>query len=347
MAVVTFSQPFDMSAVPGGWTPPAPAQNVAQLVFTSGNLRIELDSKGAMPISLLSYQDGQFTGAIGELHLSNDAGEILRVATGSGIPTDVLHGALSGTLQQWLALTGMFDDRDLFIGSAGNDVLLAGGGNDVVQPGTGNNRVDAGTGDDTVYEDTGNDTVDGGSGFDTVVWKGALDEYQVTRNGSTYTVIHLADGSVDRVTNVERLSFDDKLVASDVTPDSLGGEVFRLYRATFDRAPDVHGLRYWTAAMGQGAGLDTLADDFVESSEFQARYGTGLSNHDLVAKFYENVLHRAADQAGLDFWTGALDSHAATSAQVLAAISESRENIDGTAALIGNGLVFDQPFVTL
>ena len=66
----------------------------------------------------------------------------------------------------------------------------------------------------------------------------------------------------------------------------------------------------------------------------------------LRVQYYENVLHRSTDQAGLDFWTGALDSHAATSAQVLAAISESRENIDGTAALIGNGLVLDQPLMT-
>ena len=347
MAIVTFSQPFDMSVVPGNWTPPASAQNVTQLVFTSGNLSLELDSRGAMPISLLSYQDGQFTGGIGELHLSNGAGEILQVTTGSGDPFDVSRAPLGGTLNQWLALTGMFDGRDTFIGSAGNDVLLAYGGNDVIRPGGGNDRVDAGAGDDTIYEDTGNDTIDGGSGFDKAVWKGVLADYQVTRSGTTYTVTHLTDGSVDTVTNVERLDFDDKLIAADVTPDSPGGQIFRLYRAAFDRVPDASGLLYWTYEIGHNVKLDAMADAFIKSSEFQAHYGTGLSNHDLVAKFYENVLHRAADQAGLDFWTGALDSHAATSAQVLAAISESRENIDGTAALIGNGLVFDQPFVTI
>lgn len=328
MAIVTFSQAFDMSAVPGDWTPPAPAQNVAQLVFTSGNLKLELDSKGAMPISLLSYQDGQLTGSIGELHLSNDAGEILRVATGSGDPYDASHAPLGGTLKQWLALTGMFDGRDTFVGSAGHDVILAGGGDDVIRP------------------SGGNDTIDGGSGFDTAIWSGALADYTVTRTGDTYTVTSLKDGSVDTVTNVERLSFDNKLVAADVTPTSLGGEVFRLYRAAFDRAPDAPGLQFWTHALGQGANLDTLADDFVKSGEYQARYGTGLSNHDLVQEFYENVLHRAPDAGGLDYWTGVLDNHAATGAQVLAAISESRENIDGTAALIGNGLVLDQPIIT-
>lgn len=340
MAIVTFSQSFDLSVVPGNWTPPAPAQNVTQLVFTSGNLRLELDSKGAMPISLLSYQDGQFTGLIGELHLSNDAGEILQVTTGSGDPFDVSHAPLGGTLTQWLALTGMFDGRDTFTGSAGNDVLLAYGGNDVIHPGGGNDRVDAGAGDDTINEDAGNDTIDGGSGFDTVVWKGALADYQVTRNGATYTVIHLTDGSVDTVTNVERLSFDDKLVAADVTPDSPGGEIFRLYRAAFDRAPDVHGLRYWTAAMEQGTTLDALADDFVKSSEFQSRYGTGLSNHDLVAKFYENVLHRAADQAGAAYWTDALDRHDIGMADVLVQFSESKENQDALVGVMKNGIAY-------
>lgn len=346
MAIVTFFQPFDMSVVPNDWTSPAPAQNVEQLVFTSGNLRLELDSKGASPISLLSYQNGQLTGGVGEIHLSNDAGEILRVATGSGDPMDVSHAPLSGTLQQWLALTGMFDGRDLFTGSAGNDVLVAYGGNDTIRSGAGNDRVDAGAGDDTVYDAAGNDTIDGGSGFDKVIWTGALSDYKVARSGDVYTVTNLKDGSVDTVTNVERLDFDDKLLATDVTPDSPGGQIFRLYRAAFDRLPDAVGLLYWTYQIGHDVKLDAMADAFIKSAEFQAHYGTGLSDHDLVAKFYENVLHRSADQAGLDFWTGALDSHAATSAQVLAAISESRENIDGTAALIGNGLVLDQPLMT-
>jgi Ca2+-binding RTX toxin-like protein len=347
MAIVTLFQPYDMSVASNDWTPPAPAENVTQLVFTNGNLRLELDSKGASPISLLSYQNGQLTGSIGEIHLSNDAGEILQINSGSGVPGEASPGPLSGTLKEWLALTGMFDDRDFFTGSAGNDVLLAYGGNDIIRSGAGNDRIDAGAGDDTIYDGAGNDTIDGGSGFDKVVWTGALADYKVARSGDVYTVTNLKDGSVDSVTNVERLDFDDKLIAADVTPDSPGGQIFRLYRAAFDRAPDASGLLYWTYEIGHDVKLDAMADAFIKSSEFQAHYGTGLSNHDLVAKFYENVLHRSADQAGLDFWAGALDSHAATSAQVLAAISESRENIDGTAALIGNGLVLDQPLVTI
>jgi hypothetical protein len=66
-----------------------------------------------------------------------------------------------------------------------------------------------------------------------------------------------------------------------------------------------------------------------------------------VGKYYEHILHRAAEQAGLDFWTGVLDSKAATNAEVLAAISESKENVDLSVQLIGSGLVFDTPIMTV
>ena len=93
--------------------------------------------------------------------------------------------------------------------------------------------------------------------------------------------------------------------------------------------------------------LATIADAFIKSTEYQQQYGTGLSNRDLVGKYYDHILHRAPDQAGLDFWTGVLDNKAATQAEVLAAISESGENVELSVQLIGNGLVFDAPVVII
>lgn len=347
MAILTLSQPYDLSNVAVNWTPPADVQNTDSLTFTSGSLQLVLDSKGARPVSLLSYQNGQLTGSVGEIHLSNGAGEILSIVSGSPDPLTVVGTPLGGTLKQWLTLTGMFDGSDLLKGSSGADVLLGYGGNDTIQSGAGNDRVDAGAGDDSITDGTGSDSIDGGAGFDTVAWSGALADYTVKRSGAVFTVTNLKDGSVDTVTNVERMNFSDKFIAADVAPDSIGGQVFRLYQAAFDRVPDANGLRYWTDAVGsQGLKLETMADDFIHSAEYAALYGTNSSNHDLVAKYYDNVLHRAADPAGLDFWTKALDTHAATNAQVLAAISDSPENVAGTAALIGNGLVLDYPIMT-
>lgn len=331
MAILTLSQAFDMSNVAIDWTPPPPIQNATEVTFTSGNLSLELDSKGARPAGFLSYQNGQVNGGLGEIHLSNASGEILSITNGVSHPHLIVGTPLAGTLAQWLKLTGMFDGDDILTGSSGSDVLLAYGGNDLI------------------HASAGNDKVDGGDGFDTMTWGGDFADYTVTRSANGFKVASLTDGSVETVANVERLSFADKIVATDVSANSAGGEVFRLYEAAFGRLPDESGLTYWTDRVNAGVAPDAVASAFIASAEFQSRYGTHLSNHDLVNGFYENVLHRAPDAAGLAYWTGLLDRQAATGAQVLAAISDSPEHIDGTAALIANGLVLDQPpvFVTL
>ena len=82
---------------------------------------------------------------------------------------------------------------------------------------------------------------------------------------------------------------------------------------------------------------------FIGSAEFKTVYGAAPTNRDLVTKFYENILHRAPEQAGFDFWFGVLESHAAPLAQVLASISESNENQVGLVGVIGNGFAY-MPF---
>mgnify|MGYP003459013994 CR=1 FL=1 len=59
-----------------------------------------------------------------------------------------------------------------------------------------------------------------------------------------------------------------------------------------------------------------------------------------MLKFYQNVLHRQPDPAGYDYWVKVLDDKLATLPAVLAAISESPENQDALAAVIGAGFEF-------
>lgn len=40
------------------------------------------------------------------------------------------------------------------------------------------------------------------------------------------------------------------------------------------------------------------------------------------------------------------DQHQATQAQVLLAISESKENVDASVTLVGQGVLLDQPLIT-
>ncbi|HZX26623.1 MAG TPA: DUF4214 domain-containing protein, partial [Telluria sp.] len=144
------------------------------------------------------------------------------------------------------------------------------------------------------------------------------------------------------LTNVERLRFSDENIALDI--GGTAGQAYRIYQAAFDRAPDLAGLGYWIHLLDQGRSLTDIAAGFVDSREFRQLYGIAPAAGELAARMYANVLHRVPDQAGLAFWTHILDNHSATTAQVLAAISESPENQAGVAALIGHGIAYI-PFV--
>ena len=231
---------------------------------------------------------------------------------------------------------------------AGADTIVGSAGRDALQGFAGNDTIQAGAGDDRIGASAGSDVVDGGAGFDTAIYHDTSANYQLGRTGNAWTIADLKGaGGTDTLTNVERVYFDDKDVAL-ISADSTGGQVFRMYRAAFDRGPDEAGLDYWTQQIdAKGMKLATIADAFIKSTEYQQQYGTGLSNRDLVGKYYDHILHRAPDQAGLDFWTGVLDNKAATQAEVLAAISESGENVELSVQLIGNGLVFDAPVVII
>jgi serralysin len=99
------------------------------------------------------------------------------------------------------------------------------------------------------------------------------------------------------------------------------------------------------AQMDHGASLGQVAQGFSASSEFRTIYGAAPTDEGLVGGFYHNVLGRAPEPAGLDYWVGVL--HAGSSAgSVLASISESAENVALVAPRIANGIALDlAPFL--
>ncbi|WP_296942362.1 DUF4214 domain-containing protein [uncultured Massilia sp.] len=220
-------------------------------------------------------------------------------------------------------------------GAGADRITLKGGG--------GLLGVDAGDGDDVIVLAGGAHAVDGGSGLDIArlaVARAAVNVTALKSAGGVttgYTVTDAA-GVAIQLANVERLVFGDTAYALDI--DGHGGQAYRLYQAAFARTPDQGGLGFWIDALDRGQGVANAAQGFIDSNEYRAAYGAATSHRELVNKYYENILHRAPDAGGLDFWTGVLDSHGASVAQVLAAISESTENREGTAALIGNGFAY-------
>ena len=76
-----------------------------------------------------------------------------------------------------------------------------------------NNKLLGASGNDTLAGLGGNDTLDGGLGTDTAWYSGLLKDYLIGTDGSflTLTDKNLANGDdgLDRLTNIEQLSFTD------------------------------------------------------------------------------------------------------------------------------------------
>ncbi len=108
------------------------------------------------------------------------------------------------------------------------------------------------------------------------------------------------------------------------------GQIYRLYGATLNRAPDAGGFEGWVNAMSGGQSLASITTGFVGSAEFQATYGA-LNSTQFVTLLYSNVLHRAPDAGGLAGWVGALNGGASRES-VVNGFSESAEYQTTTAA---------------
>ena len=127
-------------------------------------------------------------------------------------------------------------------------------------------------------------------------------------------------------------------IALDIS--GVGGQAYRIYKAAFNRIPDLGGLGFWISGMDGGVSLNAVAQGFVNSAEFKALYGANPTNAQIVTRFYDNVLGRAAESGGYNYWLGVLDSGNANVAQVLASFSESPENQARLTGVIGNGFPY-------
>jgi Ca2+-binding RTX toxin-like protein len=315
--------------------------------FAAGTMR--LLSSGADTLLQFDADGPQGSGAFQTLAVLKGVASSALTADNfaSGIRPDggATGWTLQGTAGDDSLNGGIMDDtihggagNDTIQGDNGADWLYGDDGNDALVSGIGNAHLDGGAGDDTltVFEG-GNDTFIGGDGFDTAVFAGAnAGDYVVTHDVGGW---HAAGrGGNALLQGVERIAFDDGAVALDT--DGVAAQAYRIYRAAFDRTPDAAGLGFWIAAMDKGVTLEQVAGGVIASQEFTYRYGAAPSNAELVSHLYQNILHRAPDAGGYDYWLGVLDNKAASLPQVLAAISESPENQAAVATLIANGIAF-------
>lgn len=104
------------------------------------------------------------------------------------------------------------------------------------------------------------------------------------------------------------------------------GRIARLYAAYFLRSPDSAGFQFWQVRIAAGEwSNDDAATFFSESAEFDALYGTNLSNAAFIELLYQNVLCRAADSGGEAFWLDRMDNQGWSRGQVALGFSDSAE----------------------
>lgn len=114
------------------------------------------------------------------------------------------------------------------------------------------------------------------------------------------------------------------------------------YLAYFGRPADAAGMDYWgkqlqaanaptdpAALAGQyaaNAGVRAVLDAFANSDEARLLYPG--STRDFVAAVYRNLFQRDADQAGLDYWTQAIDKGVITRSQAALSIMNGAQHKD-------------------
>jgi len=226
-----------------------------------------------------------------------------------------------------ISLTGTFGS--LIYTSTGDDDITGSVGNDSIYGQSGNDTLEGGK---------GSDFLDGGSGLDFAIMGGPESDFtsrKTSDGGLELTDTSPNGGGTDYLTEIERIYFTDIAVALDTM--GIAGEAYRLYKAAFDRTPDLPGLGFQIEQLDSGLSLVDVANGFINSPEFQADYGANPSDREFVQLLYENVLDRQPDASGYDFYISAMQD-GLSRAQVLVGFSNSPENIQNVASLVADGI---------
>jgi hypothetical protein len=195
-------------------------------------------------------------------------------------------------------------------------------------------------------------TVTGTGPHSAVAFHGPESEYTINYTGNdTATVtdsVPSRDGTVISINN-EMLQFSDQPYFIESGDNA---NIARLYSAGLGRIPDPAGLFGWedyyannVSATDKAQGVYvslaetsggfngdlSIADGFIFSPEFNAKYGT-LSDADFVTQLYQNVLGRGPDPDGLNGWLNFMTQDGFTRAMVLVGFAESAENITKTSS---------------
>lgn len=160
----------------------------------------------------------------------------------------------------------------------------------------------------------GNDTIYGGAGHDTASFLSASSSAHTLVAGHDFVAVLDKVGGVDFLSGIESIRFSDQAIDTTALnkASSASGSNFAaltdLYAATLDRAPDAMGLAYWAGRMVDGMSLQEIAKSFFAQAETQLEYANAKTATAFVTQVYQNVLERAPDAQGLEYWVKELET---------------------------------------
>lgn len=191
----------------------------------------------------------------------------------------------------------------------------------------------------------GNAAIEGGKGLDTIAYAGTRADFTIERTVYGVSVTDKSDTfGADNLLGVERIKFNDTMVALDI--DGIAGQIYRLYQAAFDRAPDEEGMSFYLHnADTKGVTLADIALSFTNSPEYKDLYLKDPSNTNFVTLLYNHVLHREPEPGGFAHWMNVLDNNKLSRVDVLAFFAESAENQAQVIGEINNGIAY-LPYVS-
>ncbi len=131
------------------------------------------------------------------------------------------------------------------------------------------------------------------------------------------------NGAMSTATTIEELR------ASTTYKPAEHGDILRLYRAVFNREPDVAGAKYWIdeIAEGRNVGFEEIVTYIAtpDQPEFAAAYADVATNSQFLTRVYDNMLGRVPDVDGFNYWLGLMDNSGLTRPEAVRWVSESQE----------------------
>jgi len=153
--------------------------------------------------------------------------------------------------------------------------------------------------------------------------------------------------NTDTLTEMERIEFDDALVALDLNLDDSAGMALALLYAAFDEMPSADTLGYWINES------DALAENNTSSNHMEALaqnmidyyVPNGASNEDIVTLMYRNVVGTEPSQEGLENFTSLIENGTYSQASLVAFAAASNENTSDYQSAITTGVIYNTDLV--